>query len=202
MESDASASSVIPRDDFEMSTYVEQYFPSTHPSTSTALAPQSLLHESQISDCAYSTQDQDDVPLPLHDGYLVFGRNLPENAPTSANLLESQYPGPAMSDNPPESLSLKAFKSIQDTVPSSRLMSNPDQGAAPMGTNVSMPPPALQNFSPPVVELEFEALRCTRRSEKEWLSNRENIKRLIMDENCTLKATMETMKDVYGFSAS
>jgi hypothetical protein len=161
-----------------------------------------MLHKFQISDCAYGTQDQDDVPLPLHDGYLVFGHNLAENTPTSANLLVSQYPGPAMSDDSREILSLEAFKSIQDTVPSSRLMSNPDRGAVHIGTNVFMPPPALPNFSTPVVEPESEALRGTRRREKEWLSNRENIKRLIMDENCTLKTTMETMKDTYGFSAS
>ncbi|KAL2039487.1 hypothetical protein N7G274_007759 [Stereocaulon virgatum] len=81
-------------------------------------------------------------------------------------------------------------------------MSNPDQGAAHMVANVSMPPSALPNSSPPVVEPESKALGSTRRSEIEWLSNRENIERLTMDENCNLKGTMEAMKDVYGFSAS
>ncbi|KAK3168116.1 hypothetical protein OEA41_004562 [Lepraria neglecta] len=170
--------------------------------TSTTFAIPSLPHQGNIPYYSHDSHAQNDDFMLFGDIYTESGHGSPKNTSTSHDFLQSQYPGTVTSDNSPVDSSFIALEAQQDAVPSGFLMSHPYQGTAHIGTPTSMPPPAPPILSSPVAESESEALSSTRRSEKEWLSNRENIRKLYMDENCTLTSTMKTMKERYGFNAS
>ena len=169
-----------------------------HSTTSTIFAIPSLPHQANIPYYSHESHAQNDDFMQFCDTYTESGHDSPKNTSTSHNLLQFQYLGTVTSDKPPMDSSFMALEAQQDAVLSGFLMSHPYQGTARIGTPTSMPPPAPPIFSPLVVESESEAPSSTRQSEKEWLSNRENIRKLYMDESCTLKSTMKTMKERYG----
>ena len=217
MDIEAGELSFVPRTEFQMSPYTNQ-LPSLmqgsdvpvdrspsqplHSTTSTTFAIPSLPHQGNIPYYSHDSHAQNDDFMLFGDIYTESSHGSPKNTSMSHDFLQFQYPGTVTSDNPPVDSSFIALEAQQDAVPSGFLMSHPYQGTAHIGTPTSMPPPAPPILSPPVAESESEALSSTRRSEKEWLSNRENIMKLYMDENCTLKYTMKTMKESYGFNAS
>ena len=217
MDIEAGELSFVPRTEFPMSPYTNQ-LPSLmqgsdvpvdrspsqplHSMTSTNFAIPSLPHQGNIPYYSHDSHAQNDDFLQFGDTYTESGHGSPKNTSTSHDFLQFQYPGTVTSDSLPVDSSFIALEAQQDAVPSGFLMNHPYQGTAHIGTPTSMPPPAPPIPSPAVAESESEALSSTRRSEKEWLSNRENIRKLYMEENCTLTSTMKTMKERYGFNAS
>ena len=209
MDIEAGELGFVPRTEFQMSPYTNQLLslmqgsdvpvdrsPSQplHSTTSTTFAIPSSPHQGNIPYYSHDFHAQNDDFMLFGDICRESGHDSPKNTSTSHNFLQFQYPGTVTSDSPSMDSSFIALEAQQDAVPSGFLMSHPYQGTAHIETPTSMPPPVAESGS--------EALSSTRRSDQEWLSNRENIKKLYMDKSCTLKSTMKTMKERYGFNAS